>query len=109
MQQGSDRPRSFGSARRGEPQPKDEFPERVIIPAMVLKPVELPVVLTVDQETISTAVQMVKAAFKQAAMEALQESIVEWEQALAEQTGAQPAGPGRPDESGGQAAAPVAG
>lgn len=75
-------PRSFGGSRRGAPEPQDEFPGRVVIPAMVLKPVELPVVLTVDQDELGKCVKAVRDAFTAAAMQGIEDAIRQWSATL---------------------------
>ncbi len=81
--QRSERPRSFGAARRGEPTPQDaEFPERIVVPAMVLKPVELPVVLTIDPAMLDKTLQMVTAKFHEAAARGLQQAVEAWGETL---------------------------
>ncbi len=69
--------RSFGGGRRGVTPPGDEFPEQVVIPAMVLKPVELPVVLTVDQKMLDEAVALVRETFYAAARTGMAQAIQE--------------------------------
>jgi hypothetical protein len=75
--------RSFGGSRRGaKPPPGDEFPDRVVLPAMVLKPVELPVVLTIDEKMLDETVAAVRDVFHAAAREGIARALAELDQAM---------------------------
>lgn len=75
----ADSVRSFGASRRGKEPPVDEFPNQVVLPAMVLKPVELPVVLTVDRDMLAECVKVVHDAFAAAAAAGIAQAIAEIE------------------------------
>lgn len=84
--------RSFGGSRRGVKPPADEFPDRVVLPAMVLKPVELPVVLTVDRDVLEETVKAVYDAFHEAAKAGMAAAIAELHNEMAAADAAADAG-----------------